>query len=625
MKRHASNTLLTRLMLLSSAVILIAVIVAASVSYANLNGEIKVANESYYQKRFEHACGLLDRRFFQPVISARSEIATLKSWKDALAALSIPLSSQVLIRDAHTLLKQKLELEADIADIAVYSPQNSFIISALSGVSFLNSAAVTKPFDRDWVSQLQTMASSDISLWLPARGFPQGIGVQGDVLSYVYKLNLASSGGKLMYLCLSTPVEHFNKIVNLSPGEKLFLVDENGSTVLGEGEQPGKLSAANSPVFHDDYYCMKMPSSFSPWYYVMMVPAALYTHSSSAFILRMVTAAMLVLAAMVLISYIFIRKLTSPFSAMLEDARRLSTEKYERKSGDMHFVAETFREHISASEALREQLLKHSSKLRRSFLLALLNGNTMSIEETDEYLEFLDINFRHTSFAALVLNRVGAEFESLDELRIENIIERLNNDDLQLFSAGAYGQAMYYLVVFSETSGVRETLETIPEMLKSSVFEYDIRLCIGPTVDGIEQIEDSFRSALMGEAPSDRLCAPEDAVSTDAVHAQCARKAAEYLDTNYTHDISVEEIAEALGVSRSFLSRCFKEVHGMTILEYLLGVRMKNALRLLNETDLSVNEIAAQVGFNNANYFFRKFKEEFDVTPTQYRTEKSKR
>ena len=624
MKRHTSNTLLTRLMLLTSAVILIAVVVAASVSYANLNGEIKVANESYYQKRFENACGLLDRRFFQPMISARSEIATLKSWKEALAALSVPLSSQVLIKDTHTLLKQKLELEADIADIAVYSPQNSFIISALSGVSFLNSAAVTKPFDREWISQLHTMASSDISLWLPARGFPRGIGVQGDVLSYIYKLNLSSSGGKLMYLCLSTPVENFNKIVNLSPGEKLFLVDENGSTVLGEGVQPGKLSAANAPVLHDDYYCMKMPSSFSPWYYVMMVPAALYTHSSSVFIFRMVTAAALVLAAMVLLSYIFIRKLTSPFSAMLEDARRLNAEKYEQQSGDMHFVAETFREHISASEALREQLLKHSSKLRRSFLLALLNGNTMSIEETDEYLEFLDINFRHKSFAVLVLNRVGAEFESLDELRIENMIERLNSDDLQLFSAGAYGQAMYYLVVFSETSGVRKTLETIPAMLKSSVFEYDIRLCIGPAVDGIEQIEDSFHSALMGEEPGGSLCPPVDAASTDAGHAQCARRAAEYLDTNYTRDISVEEIAAALGVSRSFLSRCFKEVHGMTILEYLLGVRMKKALSLLDETDMSVNEIAARVGFNNANYFFRKFKEEFDVTPTQYRTEKTK-
>ena len=183
---------------------------------------------------------------------------------------------------------------------------------------------------------------------------------------------------------------------------------------------------------------------------------------------------------------------------------------------------------------------------------------------------------------------------------------------------------MYYLVVFSETSGVRKTLETIPAMLKSSVFEYDIRLCIGPAVDGIEQIEDSFHSALMGEEPGDSLCPPVDAASMDAGHAQCARRAAEYLDTNYTRDISVEEIAAALGVSRSFLSRCFKEVHGMTILEYLLGVRMKKALSLLDETDMSVNEIAARVGFNNANYFFRKFKEEFDVTPTQYRTEKTK-
>ena len=624
MKRHTTNTLLTRLMLLTSAVILIVAVIAASVSYANLHGEIKVANESYYQKRFENACGLLDQRFFQPVISVRSEIATLKNWKDTLAILSVPLSSQIPIKDTHTSLKQKLELESDLADIAVYSPQNAFIISALSGVSFLNSAAVTRPFDRDWVLQLQRMSASDVSLWLPARSFPQGIGVHGDVLSYVCKLNLSSSGGRIMYLCLSTPVEHFGDIVSLSAGEKLFLVDESGSTVLGDGNQPNKLGVSASPVLHDGFYCMKMPSAYSPWYYVMQIPAAIYTNSNSAFILRMVTAALLVLAVMVLISYIFIRRLTSPFSAMLEDARRLNTEKYEHQSGDMHFVAETFREHISASEALREQLLKHSSKLRRSFLLALLNGNTMSLEETDEYLEFLDINFKHTSFAALILYRIGSEFESLDELRIENMIERINSDELQLFSAGAYGQAMYYLVAFSDAIKTRETLESISTMLKSSVFEYDIKLSIGPSVDGIEQIEVSFRSALMGEPPSDALAVSDYTSSTDTGHAECARKAAEYLDAHYAHDVSVDEIADALGVSRSFLSRCFKEVHGMTILEYLLGVRMKKALGLLDETDLSINEISARVGFNNANYFFRKFKEEFGFTPTQYRTEKTR-
>ena len=119
MKRHTTNTLLTRLMLLSSAVILIAVTIAAGVSYASLNGEIRVVNESYYQKRFENTCELLDQHFFHPMISERSEIATLKNWKDALAALSVPLSSQILIKDTHTLLRQKLELEADLADIAV--------------------------------------------------------------------------------------------------------------------------------------------------------------------------------------------------------------------------------------------------------------------------------------------------------------------------------------------------------------------------------------------------------------------------------------------------------------------------------------------------------------------------
>ena len=60
----------------------------------------------------------------------------------------------------------------------------------------------------------------------------------------------------------------------------------------------------------------------------------------------------------------------------------------------------------------------------------------------------------------------------------------------------------------------------------------------------------------------------------------------------------------------------------MTILEYLLGVRLAHAMRLLDETDLSITEISRQVGFNNSNYFFHKFKEKFNQTPSQYRSEK---
>ena len=86
-------------------------------------------------------------------------------------------------------------------------------------------------------------------------------------------------------------------------------------------------------------------------------------------------------------------------------------------------------------------------------------------------------------------------------------------------------------------------------------------------------------------------------------------------------DLSVPDIADALNVSRSYLSRLFKEAHGITIVEYILNVRLSHAVRLLFETDLSATEIASKTGFNNSNYFFKKFKEKYGITPIQYGNE----
>mgnify|MGYP004504029663 FL=1 len=57
----------------------------------------------------------------------------------------------------------------------------------------------------------------------------------------------------------------------------------------------------------------------------------------------------------------------------------------------------------------------------------------------------------------------------------------------------------------------------------------------------------------------------------------------------------------------------------MTLLEYIAEIRMRHAKQLLEETDLSVSEVARQVGFNNVTYFHKRFKQSFGITPNQIR------
>lgn len=104
--------------------------------------------------------------------------------------------------------------------------------------------------------------------------------------------------------------------------------------------------------------------------------------------------------------------------------------------------------------------------------------------------------------------------------------------------------------------------------------------------------------------------------SSNAIYAG---KAKQFIDENYNRDISIQDIADKLHISRNYLCRLFKETSSTTLLNYITEERMKKAKELLREGDFSVNEVAQQVGFNNATYFIKKFKQSFGITPYQFK------
>lgn len=85
-------------------------------------------------------------------------------------------------------------------------------------------------------------------------------------------------------------------------------------------------------------------------------------------------------------------------------------------------------------------------------------------------------------------------------------------------------------------------------------------------------------------------------------------QAREYIRRHYSEDVSLEEVAEACGVSSYYLSRQFRVEQGKNFVEYLTEVRMTAAVQLALETHLSVKEIAERTGYSNPTYFCRVFK-----------------
>ena len=100
-------------------------------------------------------------------------------------------------------------------------------------------------------------------------------------------------------------------------------------------------------------------------------------------------------------------------------------------------------------------------------------------------------------------------------------------------------------------------------------------------------------------------------------------KLQEVVEENFSNGyFTAKDFAEELGMSRMQFHRKIKAVSGMSALEYLNRFRLKNAANLLSNPALRISDIAFSTGFNDANYFSKVFKNQYQMSPTEYRSEK---
>jgi AraC-like DNA-binding protein len=98
-----------------------------------------------------------------------------------------------------------------------------------------------------------------------------------------------------------------------------------------------------------------------------------------------------------------------------------------------------------------------------------------------------------------------------------------------------------------------------------------------------------------------------------------------YIVNNYHTDFSLVDLAEHLGFSVAYTSTLFKNVTGENFKDYLNIYRIKKAKEILQKENIKINELAARVGYNNANSFIRMFKRYETISPGQYIKDLEKR
>ncbi|MBQ8786923.1 MAG: AraC family transcriptional regulator [Oscillospiraceae bacterium] len=97
------------------------------------------------------------------------------------------------------------------------------------------------------------------------------------------------------------------------------------------------------------------------------------------------------------------------------------------------------------------------------------------------------------------------------------------------------------------------------------------------------------------------------------------RPAIEYINENFTENITVQQLADIVHLSKSYFMGRFRQAAGVGALEYVVQLRIKKACILLKDSRMTAAEIAFECGFRNLSNFNRQFRKAVDCTPIEYR------
>jgi len=93
----------------------------------------------------------------------------------------------------------------------------------------------------------------------------------------------------------------------------------------------------------------------------------------------------------------------------------------------------------------------------------------------------------------------------------------------------------------------------------------------------------------------------------------------EYIDANYSKNISLNKLSNILHVNKYYISHIFKETTGFTVIEYLQYKRIIEAQKMLKHPDISIIDICYDCGFNSVQHFYRVFNKFTNTTPLKYK------
>ncbi len=134
----------------------------------------------------------------------------------------------------------------------------------------------------------------------------------------------------------------------------------------------------------------------------------------------------------------------------------------------------------------------------------------------------------------------------------------------------------------------------------------------------------SHREELRNKFNLDITLQPKE-ITVTSVDERFLNQAIEIVEKHMMNtDFNVEMLVKEMGYSRTNLYKKFKEITGLSSSEFIRNIRLKRAVQLFEQSDLSVKEIMYMTGFNTSSYFAKCFKKQFGVKPSEYVRQQNK-
>ncbi|MBP2636363.1 MAG: transcriptional regulator with cupin sensor, AraC family [Firmicutes bacterium] len=104
-------------------------------------------------------------------------------------------------------------------------------------------------------------------------------------------------------------------------------------------------------------------------------------------------------------------------------------------------------------------------------------------------------------------------------------------------------------------------------------------------------------------------------------HIHYAEKIMQWIHLHFREEFKLEMLAQELHLSNYHISHLFKKATGSSITDYLISYRLRKACMLLTSSQFSIQEVGQEIGIHNFSYFCRLFKNKYNLSPAQYRSQ----